>query len=337
MKKKILYIGNNLSIHGNTSTSIETLGSFLEQEGYTIYYSSSKKRQVLRMLDMIFSTIKYARKIDFVLIDTYSTRNFWFAFTISQLCRVFHIKYISKLHGGNLPHRLEKNPFICDLMFKKAYKVVAPSGYLMASFSKRYLNNLIFIPNTIDITIYPFKQREINTPKLFWVRSFSTIYNPKMAIEVLYELKKEYPNASLCMVGPDKENLILDCKKLAKKRKVAVTFTGLLSKEDWVLLSNDYTIFINTSHYDNTPVSLIEAMAVGLPIVSTNVGGIPYLVKDKENALLVNDAAVFEMVEAIKLLLNNTQLTQEIIRNSRKLVEEFDWEKVKQQWFEILK
>lgn len=336
MKKKILYIGNNLSKHGNTTTSIETLGGFLEQEGYTIYYSSSKKNQVLRMLDMIFSTIIYARKIDFVLIDTYSTRNFWFAFIISQLCRVLNIKYINKLHGGNLPNRLAKNQFLCDLIFKNAYKVIAPSGYLMESFSKRYNANLIFIPNTIDITIYPFKQREVNDPKLFWLRSLSTIYNPKMAIEVLYELKKEYPNATLCMVGPDKENLIQECKKLVKKRKVSVIFTGLLSKEDWILLSNEYSVFINTSHYDNTPVSIIEVMAVGLPVVSTNVGGIPYLVKDKENVLLVNDNAVFEMVDSIKLLLNNKELTQKLIQNSRKLVEEFDWKILKQQWFEIL-
>ncbi len=319
-----------------TTTSIETLGSFLEQEEYTIYYSSSKKNQVLRMLDMIFSTIKYGRKIDFVMIDTYSTRNFWFAFTISQLCRILNLKYINKLHGGNLPNRLVKNPFICDLIFKNAYKVIAPSAYLMHSFSRRYISNLIFIPNTIDITFYPFKERVVKEPKLLWVRSFSTIYNPEMAIEVLYELKKEYPNATLCMVGPDKENLIEECKKLAKKRNVPVVFTGLLSKEDWILLSNEYSIFINTSHYDNTPVSIIEAMAVGLPVVSTNVGGIPYLVKDKENVLLVNDTAVFEMVDAIKLLLNNEELTQRLIRNSRQLVEEFDWEKVKKQWFEIL-
>jgi len=188
MKKKILYIGNNLSKHGNTTTSIETLGAFLEQEGYTVYYSSSKKNQVLRMIAMIFSTIKYATRVDFVLIDTYSTRNFWFAFVISKLCKILKLKYINKLHGGNLPHRLVNNPFLCDLMFKNAYKVVAPSRYLMDAFSKRYKANLIFIPNTIDITVYPFKERMVDNPKLFWLRSFSSIYNPKMAIEVLFEL-----------------------------------------------------------------------------------------------------------------------------------------------------
>lgn len=337
MKKKILYIGNNLSVHGNTTTSIETLGAFLEQEGYTIYYSSSKKNQVLRMIAMVFATIKSATKIDFVLIDTYSTRNFWFAFVISQLCRVLNLKYINKLHGGNLPNRLVKNPFICDLIFKNAFKVVAPSAYLMDSFSKRYSTNLIFIPNSIAITLYPFKERVVTIPKLLWVRSFSSIYNPKMAIEVLYELKKAHPNATLCMVGPDKEDLIQECEELAKKRKVKVIFTGLLSNEDWILVSKEYTLFINTSHYDNTPVSLIEAMAVGLPIVSTNVGGIPYLIKDKENALLVNDDAVLEMVDAIKSLLNNPQLALKFSKSSRRIVEGFDWQIVKHHWFEILK
>ena len=78
MKKKILYIGNKLSKHGNTATSIETLGAFLEEEGYTLYYASSKRNQALRLLDMFFTTLRYGRQIDWVLIDTYSTKNFWF-------------------------------------------------------------------------------------------------------------------------------------------------------------------------------------------------------------------------------------------------------------------
>ena len=336
-KKKILYIGNKLSNHGKTATSIETLGEFLEQEGYTLYYSSSKKNQFLRLLDMVFSTVYYAKKIDFVLIDTYSTLNFWYAFIISQLCRLLNIKYIAKLHGGNLPNRLERNPFISDLIFKNAFKITAPSGYLLECFTNKKYKNVLFVPNAIDLSKYAYKERIVDEPKLLWVRSFSSIYNPKMAIEVFYEIKKEFPNASLCMVGPDKENLIHECKKLADKLNVDVTFTGKLSKEEWISLSNDYTIFINTTHFDNTPVSLIEAMAVGLPIVSTNVGGIPYLIKDKENALLVNDTAVFEMVGAIQSLLNNPQLTLKFTKSSRQIVEGFDWKIVKHQWFEILK
>lgn len=336
MRKKILYIGNKLSNHGNTATSIETLGAFLEAEGYTLNYASSKKNQLLRMLDMLFTTFRYARKIDWVMIDTYSTKNFWFAFLISQQCRMMRIKYITKLHGGNLPQRLEKNPFISDLIFKNAYAITAPSRYLLDSFAKRKYKNICYVPNSIDISKYPYTEREITVPKLLWVRSFSTIYNPEMAIKVLYELRKSYPDAQLCMVGPDKENIIDECKSLAEELNVEVSFTGKLSKEEWIALSKDYNVFINTTHFDNTPVSIIEAMAIGLPIISTNVGGIPFLLTDRENALLVGDDAVGEMVDAIGNLTSNPSLTLKLIQNSRAMVVEFDWQIVKHKWFEIL-
>lgn len=335
--KKLLYIGNKLSIHGNTATSIETLGSFFESEGYEMYYASSKKNKVYRFLDMIVSTVKYSKKVDYVLIDTYSTQNFWFAFTVSQLCRILNLKYVAKLHGGDLPNRLLKSPFFCDLIFKNAYKITAPSNYLLDAFKQKYYNNLIYIPNTIELKNYIFTEKEFSVPKLLWVRSFSKIYNPKMAIKVLHELKNEYPNAKLCMVGPDKENLIDDCKLFAKNLNVEVIFTGKLTKEEWIDLSKEYNIFINTTHFDNTPVSVIEAMALGLPIVSTNVGGIPFLLENDMNAFLVDDNNINQMTNAVRKLIENQTQTKEIIKNARSIVEDFDWSKVKSRWFEILK
>ncbi len=337
MNKKILYIGNKLSKHGNTATSIETLGSFFEKEGCKVFYASSFKNKFLRLLDMIFKTLKFAKKVDYVLIDVYSTQNFYFALITSQLCRLLNVKYIAKLHGGNLPSRLQKNPFLCDLIFKNSYKISAPSNYLFDTFNNRYSNKLTFIPNTIQINNYNFFEREINVPKLLWVRSFSKIYNPKMAIKVLSLLKEKYPEAQLCMVGPDKENLIDACKEYANKLNVKVEFTGKLSKKKWIELSKEYNIFINTTHFDNTPISVIEAMALGLPVISTNVGGIPFLLENKISALLIQDNNHDEMVFAVNELINNSILKETIVKNARKKVEQYDWKIVKHKWIEILK
>ena len=63
------------------------------------------------MIEMILKTAKYAKKVDCVLIDTYSTKNFWYAFIISQLCRILKLKFIPKLHGGNLPSRIVRSNF----------------------------------------------------------------------------------------------------------------------------------------------------------------------------------------------------------------------------------
>jgi L-malate glycosyltransferase len=335
-KMNLLYIGNKLSKHGNTATSIETLGAFLEEEGYKVYYASSKKNKVSRMLHMIYKTFKRSRVVNYVLIDTYSTQNFWFAFVISQLCRVLRIKYIAKLHGGDLPNRLAKSPFFCNLIFKNAYKITAPSGYLMNAFELKYPANIMYIPNTIEINNYPLIQKEYTVPKILWVRSFSSIYNPKMAIEVAANLKEKFPDVTLCMIGPDKENLIDECKKYAEKRNVEVEFTGKLSKKKWIKRSQEFNIFINTTHFDNTPISVIEAMALGIPVVSTNVGGIPFLLKDTENALLVNDSDAIAMSKAIEKIMCDSKLRSTIITNGRALVEDFDWGIVKQKWIDIL-
>ncbi|RAK22662.1 glycosyltransferase involved in cell wall biosynthesis [Flavobacterium aquaticum] len=337
MKKRLLYIGNQLSKHGYNKTSIETLGVFLKDEGYDVIFTSSKKNQWVRMLDMIITTFLKIRSVDYVLIDTYSTSSFWYAFFCSQIARVFNVKYIPILRGGDLPNRLKKNPKLCQMVFANAYKNVAPSGYLKQAFQEAGFTNVIYIPNSIEIEKYKFKDRIEFAPKLLWVRAFATIYNPEMAVKVLFELQRKYPNTSLTMVGPDKDGSLQTTKAFADYINCKVCFTGQLSKEDWWQLASEHDIFINTTHFDNTPISVMEAMALGLPVVSTNVGGIPYLLTDKENALLVNDNDVVAMVDSICCLIENQQKTKELTSNARNFIAQMDWNVVKEDWKQVLK
>lgn len=336
--KTLLYIGNKLSKHGYTPTSIETLGLFFKREGYKMYYASEQENQVLRFLDMGMSVIKYRSKVDYVIIDTYSTSSFWYAFMVSQLCRLLNIKYIPILRGGNLPQKLVQSPKLCKMIFNHSYKNVAPSGYLMDAFQKHNYPNLVYIPNTIELEQYKFSERtHVKTPKLLWVRSFAWLYNPKMAVDVLKELQKKYPDAELCMVGPDKDGSMEQTQLYAQQQGVKVIFTGRLTKAEWKNLSENYNIFINTTNFDNTPVSVIEAMCLGLPVVSTNVGGIPFLLRDNFNALLVDKEDTQAMVSAIEKLIEDRNLYQKITTNGYSLVKSFDWKTVKHQWAEILK
>ncbi|HRE79333.1 MAG TPA: glycosyltransferase family 4 protein [Flavobacterium sp.] len=334
---KLLYIGNKLLKHGFSATSIETLGALLENENCKVVYASSIKNKLFRLLDMFFKTLFNAHKVNYVLIDTYSTTNFWYAFIISQLCRILNKQYIPILRGGDLPKRLKSSPLLSRLIFSNSLYNIAPSQYLFTVFKEHKFNNLKLIPNTIEINNYNFQKKIKLEPKILWVRSLSEIYNPKMAIDVLRMLKSNFPDAELCMIGQEKDVRINDLLKYANSFSLNVTFTGKLSKQDWIKLSENYDIFINTTHFDNTPVSLIEALALGLPVVSTNVGGIPYLVKDRESAILVNDSDSQAMANAINELIENPELAQKLTSNGRKLVEQFDWQIVKKQWKEILK
>ena len=138
------------------------------------------------------------------------------------------------------------------------------------------------------------------------------------------------------MVGPDKDGSLEETREYAKQQKVKVTFTGRLSKSEWVALSKDYNTFINTTNFDNTPVSVIEAMSLGLPVVTTNVGGIPFLLENRKTALLVEATAVKDMAEAVIELTTNHELRTTLVQNGRAYVEGFDWDVVNKQWEQLL-
>lgn len=335
-KKQILYLGNKVSKHGFNKTTIETLGPLLEKEGYTLRYASEKKSQVFRLLEMLYIIVRYSRSTDYILIDTYSTLSFIYAFCSSQLARLLKIKYIPILHGGNLPSRLKKNPYLSNLVFNNATICVAPSNYLKTKFEELGYTNLVFIPNTVEINKYEFLERINIVPNLLWVRAFSKIYNPAMAIEVFKLVKEKYPASKLCMIGPDKDGSMNYIKELVSKYELDVEITGRLSIEEWTTKSKQFDVFINTTHFDNTPISVIEAMALGLPVVSTNVGGIPYLVANEENALLVSDNDVQGMFRCIVRLVEEDNLSLKLSKNGNELIESFDWDVVKKIWIGVL-
>lgn len=336
MSKNILYIGNHLVSSTKYVTTLETLSQLLINEGYRVSIASNKRNKMARLLDMCFSVLKHRNKTDYLLIDTYSTTNFYYAFIVSQLARMCKIAYIPILHGGNLPYRLQKSKLLSKLIFSNSYINVSPSNYLKDAFEKQgYPTKLI--PNPIEIEKYPFKTRSQLAPKLLYVRAFADIYNPTLAINVLHEVQKKYPKANLCMIGADKDGSLQQVKKLIEKYNLqaSVEITGFLSKKEWHKKSEEFDIFINTTNVDNTPVSVIEAMALGLPVVSTNVGGIPYLIKNLDNGILVEKDNVNEMTNAIFNLVENYH--EELILKARKTAVSFAWDNIKHLWINLLK
>ena len=333
MKKiEILYLGNNLVDKTKYQTSLTLLSELLGVE-YGIKIYSNKANRVFRLFDMCYRLIRNSKKTDFLLIDTFSTSAFYFAYITSQIARFLGVRYIPILHGGALPNRLDNSSRLCRQIFKNSYQNIAPSGYLKYEFEKRgYLTKLI--PNVLDIAKYKFTERAKISPKILYVRAFDKIYNPQMAIYVLLEIIKTYPNAKLCMVGPDRDGSLSGVMELISKHDLNkyVEITGVLSKEEWHLKSEDFDIFINTTNFDNTPISVMEAMALGLPIVSTNVGGLPYLLEDKKDAFLVEKNDVNAMKSAILTLLSQEAKVVAITKNARNKVEGFDWRYIKKEW-----
>lgn len=339
MKNKItiLYIGNKLSHHGLTKGLIETLGPQLEELKFRLIYGGDKYNPISRLLQMLKQIFIYRGDVDYVIIDTYSTKAFWYAWISAIFCRIIKLRYIPILHGGNMPIRLQKSTLFCNSIFKYSHKNIVVSNYLKNNFDN-YGFSSVLIPNSINISNYACKKRTNINPKILWVRSFHKQYNPKMAIDVLYNLQKKYENVTLCMVGPDKDGSMEEVIKYSKELGVynQLEITGLLKKSEWVKLSQRFDVFINTTNVDNTPVSVIEAMALGLPVVSTNIGGIPFLIESGVDGLLVESNDINSMVSKIKMLLDDKSLVQKLTTNARKKACSMDWDSIKNLWIKTL-
>ena len=337
---KIVYIGNKLSKHGYTPTSVETLGLKLENYHYLVRVSDFKN-QILRFLHMLM-TILRNRDADVVLIDTYSTFGFWFAYFSSKLCLLLRIPYIAILRGGNLPARVRKSKKAASEYLRKARFCVTPSNYLKTELYPLVPLDYILIPNYINLEDYPFKSREIISKgkiKLLWVRSFHQIYNPCLAVDILNGLVNKFGlDAELCMVGPDKDGSLNTVKNKAEKAGLSdrIILTGRLSKKEWISESQDYHFFINTTNIDNTPVSVMEAMALGMVILSTDVGGLPYLIENNKNGILLkpNDPALF--CQEIASLVSQPERIAQLSEGARIKSLEWDWSKIAIMWEKLL-
>jgi len=335
MKRTIVYIDNFLQQHGSTPTTGVTITKLFTQQGYTVIRAGTKQNQAARLLEML-GAIRRNRKA-LVLIAVYSTSAFYFAWACARLCRLLKVQYIPCLHGGNLPQRIENTTGLCAQIFAHSYTNVVVSGYLQAVVTKHGWPCLL-IPNSIKLATYPFKLRNNIKPGLLWVRSFHHIYNPTLAIKIVKALSEKYNDITLTMVGPDKDGSLEECKKLAEQLDILekLTFTGRLTVGEWVKLSATHDIFINTTNFDNLPVSVIEGMALGLPVVSTNVGGLPYLVKNNNNGILVNPNDETAFTEAIEKLLTEPAFTQQLSTQARNTAEQFDEGRVLQLWNNLL-
>jgi glycosyltransferase involved in cell wall biosynthesis len=328
----ILYLGNILSQLGKSVSVIEILGPRLTEFDQVVL-ASGKANKFLRLTEMISCLLKHRKDVSILLIDCYSSTAFWYVVITSTIARWFNIPYIPILHGGDLPARLKKWPRLSSYVFSNSATNVSPSLYLKEHFVNAGFG-VSYIPNFIELDQYQFLKRSDFKPRLLWVRAFHQIYNPTLAIDVLKLVSVKFKDASLCMIGTDKDGSLEIVKSKAQQEGVIhqLEITGYLTKEQWKQKSEEFDIFINTTNFDNMPVSVIEAMALGLPIVSTNAGGLPYLIQHLENGLLVKTDDAQGFMEAVEKIVTNPELGHKLAVNARLKVEDFDWLVVKDKW-----
>jgi glycosyltransferase involved in cell wall biosynthesis len=308
----------------------------LEAEGdLEIITTSSAKNRYRRLLDIVTTLVRARRRIHIQCIEVYAGPSFVVEDLASFLGTMLGHRVVMVLHGGTLPVFMRRFPRWSRRVLGRADALVAPSRYQQRAIEAFGLKARI-IPNVLDLADYPFRVRSTVQPRLFWMRSFHPIWNPEMAVRVLARIRRVLPNATLVMAGQDK-GLQPQVERLAKELGVAdaTRFPGFLDRDAKVREGQAADIFLNTNRIDNMPVAVVEACAMGLPVVSTDVGGIPDLLTHEQTGLLVPDDDDEAMAAAVLRLVRDHELAERLSRKGAMVAERSRWEHVRAEWHRL--
>lgn len=338
MPPGLLLVGNFLSGTTGVRSVGENLADRLRSAGWQVVTTSEQPGRVARLADMVATAWRRRREYAVAQVDVFSGAAFLWAEVIARVLHVLRKPYVLTLHGGDLPRFAARHPRRVRSLLRQAAVVTAPSRYLQEEM-RRYRADMELLPNPIDLGIYRFRPRLRPRPDLLWLRTFHRTYNPELAPKVLALLVTDFPEVRLAMAGRDsgdgtREQTLRTASSCGVLDRLAAP--GLVSRAEVPGWLDAGDIFLNTTDVDNTPLSVLEAMASGLCVVSTNVGGIPYLARNEAEALLVPPDDPQAMARAVSRILRDPALASRLSGQGHARAEQCDWSHVLPRWEKLL-
>ncbi len=216
-------------------------------------------------------------------------------------------------------------------MRRFATRIVVPSGYLVHVFGSFGLRAEA-IANFVPIETLPYRRRERLSPRFLSNRNLEPLYNVGCTIRAFALVQRRFPDASLVIAGDGQERVALEM--LVNDLQLRnVNFLGRVSPEGMGTLYDDADIYLNSPNIDNMPGSIIEAFACGLPVVSSNAGGIPFVVTSGTNGILVERNDPDALAVAAMRLLDEPLLALALADAARSECEaRYTWPNVRKAW-----
>ncbi len=291
---------------------IHTLKRLLQARGEKIRSSTRYRHPLARLLDLIRALLVNRLNCPQVIFDVYGGRSFVIESAVIIVARCLAYRVTVILRGGALVDFAKRWPRWHSWVMRYATGIVSPSEFLASAYRSMGFR-VVVIRNMIHEAAYHFQPRKVVRLSVLWMRTFHEAYNPEMAIRVLKRLTKKFSFIEFVMAGAanaHREKLIEECRQQDLLK--FLEFPGFLNEEKKKYFFDRCDIFINTNRIDNMPVTVIEAAASGCAIVATKIGGIPFILKHEETALLVGDDDDEAMAEAIERYLTEPSLAARV-------------------------
>ncbi len=293
-------------------------------------------RTILSSTKYLFDIITKIPRYD--IIHVCSAAHFSFLLTPTPavlVAKLFGKKTILNYRSGQFRRHYRNWQKTLKPTLKLFDKIITPSNYLVDVF-KEFGFEAESIYNFVNLEKFKFKKREKLRPIFLSNRLLEELYNIPCILRAFKVIQEKYPEAKLIVAsfGDQRESL----ENYAKELKLEnVEFIGKVSQAEMAELYGKVDIYLNSPNTDNMPGSIIECYASGVPIVTTNAGGIPYILENEKTGLMVEINDHEALAKQAMRLLEDNDLAQKIIVDGYEYVQNFTWEKVRGEWLAAYK
>ena len=331
---RILQISNFEEGVGGISVQVSLLCNKLRDEGY-ICDILSTKGSVARRIKALFALLTKGWEYDVFHIHACSDRGFFPAVLGISIGRILKKRIILTFHGGGAEGFFRRNPRLVKHYLNRTSANIVLSGFIGHVF-KQYGIPYYVIPNILEVTEEDYKVRTEIHPRFISIRSLTDTYNVKCTLKAFGSVQEKYPDASLTLLGDgplksELEQYVIDY------HFQNVAFVGQVPNKEIYRYLNEADIMVSSSRFDNMPVSVLEGFKAGLLVIASNVGGVPYMIKDGQNGLLFESNDDRQMAEKMIEAVDNPEETRRMMANAHHCLDAFKWESCREKLLALYK
>jgi L-malate glycosyltransferase len=273
------------------------------------------------------------RKADVVHVFSAS----YLSFLLSPLPAVLTARALGKpvvlnYHSGEAPDHLRRSA-VARRVLAGVERLAVPSAFLRDVFPDFGLSARV-VPNVIDLARFPFRERTRPAPRLLSTSNLEGLYNVACTLRAFRFVQDRYPDATLTVVGSGSQ--AGDLHRLAAELGLrGVTFTGRVDPGEIPRYCAEADIYVQTPDIDNMPLSVLEAFAAGLPVVSTAVGGGPTILEHETHGLLAPAGDCGGIAGCVVRLIEQPGLAAGLARAARETCDAYTWPAVRDAWLAL--
>jgi glycosyltransferase involved in cell wall biosynthesis len=291
-------------------------------------------RTVVTSLAYVASLLWRVRSFDVIHVFSASYFSFVLAPTPAILIsKLYGKRVVLNYRSGEAEDHLERWRRTTVPTIRMADEVVVPSAYLVGVFA-RFGLHARSIYNFVDTARFRFRRRSPLRPYFFSNRNLEPLYNVGCILKAFAIIQRRFPDATLLVAGDGSQRAELE--RLARELDLKhTTFVGRVEQARMPELYERADIYLNSSNIDNMPGSLIEAYAAGLPVVTTNAGGIPFILTHEETGLMVERGDHEALAASAIRLLEDEALAARITSNAVAACRQYSWDAVREEWLKL--